>query len=333
VDSVIIATCHNVDDVNPDHVGELGAGRIDAEAALAGLASARFSAHETEGRAPMTVQFADESPYVPTDWQWSLGNGDVSDQQNPSYTYTEPGLYDVSLIVDDSVTLGPGEEHLTDYIWVTADTIKMDSIQLDRGTSGVMSVRLTNSIQISEIQFTFDWGNSDGITYDSFSVAGTRTDYFYDVQANVTYVTIQGILMVTDPTNSTTNWLPADTGVILNLYFTASGSATPGALVTIDTVGFGNKSSYCETRLGDYMPEVIAGKIYIVACGRGDVTCDGAINIEDLVMLVTYMFQDGPAPEAFFTTDVDGNGTFADIADLVYLVTYMFQDGPPPPPL
>jgi M6 family metalloprotease-like protein len=55
-------------------------------------------------------------------------------------------------------------------------------------------------------------------------------------------------------------------------------------------------------------------------------------NIEDLVYLVTYMFQTGPEPPCPGEADIDGNGTGPDVADLVYLVTYMFQSGPAPAP-
>jgi hypothetical protein len=51
-------------------------------------------------------------------------------------------------------------------------------------------------------------------------------------------------------------------------------------------------------------------------------------DIEDLIYLVTYMFQDGPEPIDMTTTDVNGNGIGPDIEDLIYLVTYMFQNGP-----
>jgi len=51
-------------------------------------------------------------------------------------------------------------------------------------------------------------------------------------------------------------------------------------------------------------------------------------DIEDLVYLVGYMFQDGPAPEIIESTDVNGDLAGPDIADLVYLVEYMFQEGP-----
>jgi RNA polymerase subunit RPABC4/transcription elongation factor Spt4 len=76
---------------------------------------------------------------------------------------------------------------------------------------------------------------------------------------------------------------------------------------------------------------------------RGDVDHGGESepNITDLIYLVTYMFQGGPAPvcndpnspacpEHYYAeTDIDGNGSCTpDITDLIYLVTYMFQKGP-----
>ncbi|MFH1686339.1 MAG: hypothetical protein ABIE70_02305, partial [bacterium] len=53
-------------------------------------------------------------------------------------------------------------------------------------------------------------------------------------------------------------------------------------------------------------------------------------DIEDLVYLVSYMFQGGPEPPVMAATDVNGNGVGPDIEDLVYLVAYMFQGGPEP---
>jgi hypothetical protein len=63
----------------------------------------------------------------------------------------------------------------------------------------------------------------------------------------------------------------------------------------------------------------------------GDIVSDDGINISDLVYLVSYMFQGGPAPAFICLADVNGSGgSGPDIADLVYLVSYMFQSGPPP---
>ena len=62
----------------------------------------------------------------------------------------------------------------------------------------------------------------------------------------------------------------------------------------------------------------------------GDIDNDGeGPNIGDLIYLVDYMFNDGPAPVEMDAANVDGvNGI--DVGDLVHLVDYMFNEGPPP---
>ena len=334
VDSIIINTCDMVDLANPSYIGMLGSGRINAYNALAGLANAKFTSDVTDGPAPLTVQFTDLSPYSPTAWDWNFGDGGVGTDQHPLYVYNDPGVYNVSLIVDDSVTLGPGEEHLKDYVWVTADTIRMDSVEIQSGGDVMMPVYLSNTQLIEEFQFTFTWVNSEGIEYDSFTVADTRTDYFYSAVENVFWPDKIGILFEADPPSSTTQYLPADTGVVVNLWFSSDGTGTGGSVITVDTTRHGSsKRCRFETIFGEYVPYVIQGKITILGCGRGDTNCDNEINIADLVLLVNYMFNGGPPPDPFYTGDIDGNDSGPDIADLVYLVNFMFNSGPPPPPL
>ncbi len=64
---------------------------------------------------------------------------------------------------------------------------------------------------------------------------------------------------------------------------------------------------------------------------RGDVNSTGSINVSDLVYLVAYSFQSGPAPVCAEEGDVNGSGTI-NVSDLVYLVAYSFQSGPAPAP-
>jgi hypothetical protein len=63
---------------------------------------------------------------------------------------------------------------------------------------------------------------------------------------------------------------------------------------------------------------------------RGDIDNSGSDpDIADLIYMVTYMFQDGPAPACMAATDINGDEQAEpDIADLIHLVNYMFQDGP-----
>ncbi len=82
--------------------------------------NADFEAEPTSGIAPLTVQFSDLS--VPQGsiilWQWDFDNNGTinSEEQNPEWIYTEPGIYSVSLTVEDAVY--QDTELKVDYILV-----------------------------------------------------------------------------------------------------------------------------------------------------------------------------------------------------------------------
>ena len=69
---------------------------------------ADFSASPLAGDLPLVVDFTDLSTghgTTTTSWVWNFGDGITSTEQNPSHTYWECGLYDVTLITSDgSVT-------------------------------------------------------------------------------------------------------------------------------------------------------------------------------------------------------------------------------------
>ncbi|MFA5379264.1 MAG: PKD domain-containing protein, partial [Dehalococcoidia bacterium] len=61
------------------------------------LLAANFSANVTSGTAPLTVQFTDLSTGSPTSWNWSFGDGVLSNVKNPVHIYHTAGNYSVSL--------------------------------------------------------------------------------------------------------------------------------------------------------------------------------------------------------------------------------------------
>jgi PKD repeat protein/Zn-dependent metalloprotease len=63
---------------------------------------ANFMADVTSGFAPLTVHFTDLSTNAPDTWLWNFGNGQTSTLQNPTFTYTVPGVYNVTLISSNS---------------------------------------------------------------------------------------------------------------------------------------------------------------------------------------------------------------------------------------
>jgi len=67
---------------------------------------ASFTLNQFIGVAPLTVQFTNQSTGNISAYNWNFGDGNLSTQQNPSHTYTNPGTYFVTLIVS-----GPGGQN------------------------------------------------------------------------------------------------------------------------------------------------------------------------------------------------------------------------------
>lgn len=64
-----------------------------------------FTASQTVGCAPLTTTFTDITDVSavtvgnPVAWTWNFGDGNTSNQQNPTHTYINPGTYQVTLTV------------------------------------------------------------------------------------------------------------------------------------------------------------------------------------------------------------------------------------------
>jgi PGF-pre-PGF domain-containing protein len=77
---------------------------------------AAFVRNVTSGTAPLTVSFFDASRNSPTAWAWDFGDGTNSTEQNPVHTYTEAGLYTVTLSVENE--FGANSTSRTDCVSV-----------------------------------------------------------------------------------------------------------------------------------------------------------------------------------------------------------------------
>jgi len=61
----------------------------------------------------------------------------------------------------------------------------------------------------------------------------------------------------------------------------------------------------------------------------GDADGSEAVDIDDVVYTISYIFSSGPPPDPVETGDADCSGG-VDIDDVVYLIAYIFTSGPPP---
>lgn len=82
--------------------------------------TAFFSAVPDSGEAALSVSFTDESTGSPTQWFWDFGDGNTTNDPNPTHEYTSEGLYSVKLVVANAC--GADSVIQTDLIEVTPTT-------------------------------------------------------------------------------------------------------------------------------------------------------------------------------------------------------------------
>jgi PKD repeat protein len=95
--------------------------RVSTPVSTGALPIARFTASTTSGKAPLTVQFTDQSVMTGTgSYTWDINSDGIVDYttKNPSHTYTAPGTYTVKLTVTNAS--GSDSEIKTGYIVLTS---------------------------------------------------------------------------------------------------------------------------------------------------------------------------------------------------------------------
>jgi PKD repeat protein len=145
---------------------------------------ANFFANPTSGDLPLSVQFTDLSTigdYAIQEWYWDFQNDGTYDsfEQNPTFTYTDTGSYDVKLMIYD------GSEYETrireDYITVTAPPgylLSVDSVYFVHGDTAIFPISnllgypALNSIDLKIAGFQGKLGFVDLVT-DSSTIFGS----------------------------------------------------------------------------------------------------------------------------------------------------------------
>ncbi|UCG60693.1 MAG: PKD domain-containing protein, partial [Candidatus Zixiibacteriota bacterium] len=320
-----------------------GCSRIGYNAAYVeyDLPGVMFWADTTFGWVPLDVNFEAYTPLEVQAWEWDFGDGGYSYVETPpTYTYDSNGSFDVSLHVD----LGGGDiRTLTKqmYIIAIADTIRGDTLTPAPGSSIEVVVNADNSTPVQYLKIPFEFANNFGMTFDSFSTVGCRTDYF-EVKDWVNWdlnVNKRGTLKLITSTIGTSPDLPIGEGPVLKLYFNIPDTASLGQSAEIGLDGYINiiGTEYFPAYYGDYANYEIAGINGRVILGEtccmvaGDVDHDGSMNILDIDYFIDWLFRGGPEIGCFEEGDADGNLSL-DLLDVDYMIDYLYRDGPPPVP-
>jgi PKD repeat protein len=97
--------------------------------------TAEFTVDSQSGGTSTVFQFTDMSKWVVTSWQWDFDNDGTVDStaQNPTHTYSLPGIYTVSLLISGLHSVDA--EIKLDYIGVYEEPLTITTILPDGHTN------------------------------------------------------------------------------------------------------------------------------------------------------------------------------------------------------
>lgn len=137
---------------------------------------ANFSSDKTSGCSPLIIQFSDLSTGTnsSTTYLWTFGNGNVSNDKNPSAQYITPGTYTVTLKVTNGST--SDTETKTAYITVQANPIANFSFTPSAGCAPLAVSFSDLSAAGSGSLVEREWVFGDGTTSNVLNPTHTYSD-------------------------------------------------------------------------------------------------------------------------------------------------------------
>ncbi|HEY6979242.1 MAG TPA: PKD domain-containing protein [Chitinophagaceae bacterium] len=135
---------------------------------------ADFNVSVNEGCSSLRAQFTDLSTGNPSSWLWNFGDGQTSIAQNPSVTYTSPGVYSVSLTVQNSA----GSNSITKTNYIVVDSF-LTARFINIVSSGCIPLPVSfidQSTPGSAAITSWRWNFGDGTTSDSTNPTHTYAD-------------------------------------------------------------------------------------------------------------------------------------------------------------
>jgi hypothetical protein len=120
-----------------------------------------------------------------------------------------------------------------------------------------------------------------------------------------------------DPILPGATFAPTTTGgtFIWQPDLTDVGTSTPLTFITSDPSG---------------LADTLTTSLVVVNALRGDIDLDSRYTMNDLAVLVSFLFRSGPAPLLMDVADVNDD-TGVNLTDIFYLINFMYNNGPQPP--
>ena len=138
--------------------------------------------HTSACKAPLTVNFTDQTTPIPTSWLWNFGDGQTSTVQNPSHTYTTAGNFNVTLTVTSSGSC-PGSTTKNAFVTIQPPTATIGGTLAAcvNGAGSLFVINPTANVNAVDGVATYAWtapGSSQGSSTSAtpsftYNTAGT----------------------------------------------------------------------------------------------------------------------------------------------------------------
>jgi parallel beta-helix repeat protein len=145
--------------------------------------TAKFSTNQTTGLEPLEIQFTNQSiSYDGIETTWNFGNGITSTVQNPTHSYTQEGIFIVTLTAYEA----DGDTDTTSLTITVLDTDPIANFSANQTTGfAPLNVQFTNS-STSYDGFESHWNFGDGTTSTELNPLHAFSSGDYTVTLTVT---------------------------------------------------------------------------------------------------------------------------------------------------
>ena len=117
---------------------------------------ANFSMSNDTSNIPLVINFTEDSTHFPTSWNWSFGDGNYSDIQNPTYIFNYAGNYTVTLNASNSV----GSNYVTHYANATQGIAPIASFIMNSTSGGSpLAIQFNDTSVNSPDKWNWSFGN------------------------------------------------------------------------------------------------------------------------------------------------------------------------------
>lgn len=285
---------------------------------------ASFSAENRFGAAPLEVSFTSSTAGA-TEWLWDFGDGEFSNEEHPTHTYG-PGTFSVELVA--TTPIGDFPHFELGIISAFADTLTAEDVRKAPGNIVKVDILAHNFLPLKSLMIPFSWSGPSAITYDSFSTAGLRTDFF-ELNSHLSFNsgTKQATISLKSTVSGEEPYLEPGDGAVASLWFTIPEDAVmvPQPIVISSINGY---FPALTSPAGVYMAQTVAGSIFPTCCteptvGNVDCSADGIIDVGDVTVMISKLFITLDAFCCESLADIDNSGLI-DIGDLTLLISALF---------